>query len=173
MPRCSHYYNYKTLVRPHLEYASSVWSPIYKCDIQNIEKVQRRATRLVPALASLSYTERLQQLDLPTLSFRRLRTDLIFIYKLSHKLISLDTNTYCKKCKHNNSMLSPSLSQTTRGHNFKYQISHHQGIRNKFMTTRCLNTWNHLSHNTVNSTSVNIFKHNLAKDLSMPCKFTY
>ena len=163
---------YKSIVRPHLEYASPAWSPTLKIDINSIEKVQRRATRLVPALSSLSYNERLQELKLPTLQYRRLRTDLILIYKLTHNLTTLDTNTHCKKC-HLKNMLTPSLSSTTRGHNLKFQIQHHQGIRNSFFTTRCLSTWNNLRPNTVNAKSLNLFKNYLSNDLSMPQKYLY
>ena len=163
---------YKTLVRPHLEYASPVWRPTLKMDITSLERVQRRATRLVPELKSLSYAERLQHLKLPSLQYRHLRTDLILIYKLSHNFLSLDFNTYCTKCT-NQSMLTPSLSQNTRGHSLKYQIHHHQGLRNRFITTRCLNTWNTLHTNTVNATNITSFKTNLSKDLSMPNQYLY
>ena len=56
---------YKALVRPHLEYGNVIWSPYLKKTV-TIERVQRRATRLID-LRNLSYTERLKKLDLPTL----------------------------------------------------------------------------------------------------------
>jgi len=58
---------YKAMVRPHLEYANSVWCPYKKGDIEDIEKVQKRATMLVISLKHLPYIDRLQQLKLPTL----------------------------------------------------------------------------------------------------------
>ena len=163
---------YKSLLRPHIEYASPCWSPTLKVDIHNIEKIQRRATRLVPSISHLSYEERLRKLDLPTLQFRRLRTDLLLLYKISHNLNTLNTNTFCTLCPHNTSMLAPSLGINTRGHNYKYQIQHHRGIRNKFFTTRSIKIWNALHFNTVNSPSINTFKHNLGKDTSLPDKYT-
>ena len=162
---------YKSLVRPHVEYASTVWSPTLKMDINSLEKVQRRATKIVPQIAELSYHERLQHLKLPTLQYRRLRQDLIFIYKHSQQLIALDTKTHCKICPHNPDMLTPSLSQTTRGHPHKYQIHHHTGIRNKFLTSRALNSWNNLNKATVNSKNVNYFKNFLKSDLSLQNKY--
>ena len=73
---------FKALVRPHLEYANSVWHPTKIKDITAIENVQRRATKYLPTPKNLTYEERLQKLDLPTLQFRRLRGDLIETYKL-------------------------------------------------------------------------------------------
>ena len=163
---------YKSLLRPHIEYASPCWSPTLKVDIYNIEKIQRRATRLVPSISHLSYEERLRKLDLPTLQFRRLRTDLLLLYKISHNLNTLNTNTFCTLCPHNTSMLAPSLGINTRGHNYKYQIQHHRGIRNNFFTTRTIKIWNALHFNTVNSPSINTFKHNLGLDTALPDKFT-
>ena len=59
---------YKAIVRPHLEYINSVWSPMRKKDINTIENVQRRATKMIPSLKDLSYPERLIALKLPTLT---------------------------------------------------------------------------------------------------------
>ena len=54
---------YKALVRPHVEYANSMWSPYKKGDIEAIEKVQKRATKLVISLKKLPYKEHLLQLN--------------------------------------------------------------------------------------------------------------
>ena len=164
---------HKSLVRPQVEYASTVWSPILKTDINNLEKVQRRATKLVPELASLSYHERLQQLKLPTLQYRRLRQDLIFLFKHAKQLITLDTRTHCKVCRYNSDMLSTSLSLTSRRHPHRYQIHHHQGIRNTFLTSRALTTWNNLNPDTVTAKTVNCFKNLLNKNHSMPNKYHF
>ena len=50
---------YKTLVRPHLEYANLIWHPTKIKDITPIENVQRQATKYLPSLKDLSYEERL------------------------------------------------------------------------------------------------------------------
>ena len=55
-------YLFQALVRPNLEYAAAVWSPYTKKDIELIENVQRRATKQVPSLKQLSYTDRLKKL---------------------------------------------------------------------------------------------------------------
>ena len=76
---------YKALVRPHLEYAHAVWSPHLKKHIQAIENVQRRATKLVPEIKTLSYEQRLSHLGLATLAYRRARGDMIETYKLFNR----------------------------------------------------------------------------------------
>ena len=58
---------YKTLVRPHLDYAVQVWCPWKFKDIKKLESVQRRATRLVPQCSGLSFEDRLELLSLPLL----------------------------------------------------------------------------------------------------------
>jgi len=62
---------YKSFVRPHLEFAIQAWSPYFKRDIECLEKVQRRATKVVKGFKSLSYEDRLHKLGLTTLYDRR------------------------------------------------------------------------------------------------------
>ena len=68
---------YKSLVRPHLEYYSPVWSPHYRKDKMLLVKVQHRFTRLFDDLKELEYNERFQKLKLWTLEDRRNRADLL------------------------------------------------------------------------------------------------
>jgi len=79
---------YKSLVRPHLEYAHSVWYPYKKGDIVEIEKVQKRATKLIISLKTLHYKERLRKLKLPTLKYRRLRWDMIEVFIIINNMYS-------------------------------------------------------------------------------------
>ena len=62
---------YVTFIRPMLEFNVPVWLSALKCDIELLERVQLRATRLVPSPRSLNYGERLKALDLTTLSETR------------------------------------------------------------------------------------------------------
>ena len=72
---------YKSLVRPHIEYANSVWNPYLKKFISAIENVQKRATKLVPGIYNISYKERLKHLNFPNLSYRRYSGDMIEVFK--------------------------------------------------------------------------------------------
>ena len=75
---------YLSLVRPILDYGAKSWSPHLVRDIQALERVQRRATKLVPGLTQLPYESRCQRLGLQTLEERRVRGDMIQTFKLLH-----------------------------------------------------------------------------------------
>ena len=81
---------YKALVRPHLEYASIVWTVIYKKDCIAIENVQRRSTRLVHGVRNLNYTERMTELGLPSLQYRRKRADIVKVFKIMNGIDKSD-----------------------------------------------------------------------------------
>jgi len=154
---------YKAMVRPHLEYASCIWSPHLKKDRDKLETVQRRATRLVPNLKDHSYQERLAALRLPTLEFRRLRADMVQVYKIMHGLDHLDQDTGCPHCP-GKQMLQPSLGHQTRGHTLKLQKQEATGPRAYSFPGRVVTPWNSLSASTVLANTVNAFKAGLRRE---------
>ena len=100
---------FKSMVRPHLEYGSPIWSLLYKKDKVIIENVQRRGTRMVKSLKDLPYEARLRELGLPTLEYRRERADQIQVYKILHGIDNIETEKF----------FTISSYTQTRGHSLK------------------------------------------------------
>ena len=87
---------YKAIVRPHLEYCIQAWRPYRKKDIDKLERIQRRATKMIPELRDLSYESRLLQCGLTTLEPRRLRGDQIEMFKIVNSYEDVDNNMFFK-----------------------------------------------------------------------------
>ncbi|RNA34138.1 RNA-directed DNA polymerase from mobile element jockey, partial [Brachionus plicatilis] len=81
---------YTAFIRPHLEYATSVWNPHRRADVKIIENIRRRATKLVGRIRDRSYQDRLAILNLTTLESRRSRVDLISHYKIANGLLDVN-----------------------------------------------------------------------------------
>ncbi len=158
---------YKAIIRPHLEYASPVWSPYLKKDIQSIEKVQQRATRIVKEVHNrdgtrLSYPERLKYLGLPTLEYRRLRSDLKETYKILHGISDISPEEFFK----------PARCDYTRGHAYKLDTQRcRTKQRQQTFSHRIINCWNNLHSDIVNAPSLNSFKSRLNSLWRHPIKF--
>ena len=106
-------YNGDTFITYLYMYASCVWCPHLKKDRDLIEQVQRRATRLVPETKGLPYNSRLIGLQLPTLNYRRQRTDIIQTFKIIKKIDSVNHNYRCPQCP--SKLMLKKASGTTRG----------------------------------------------------------
>ena len=85
---------YKAIVRPHLEYCIQAWSPYLRKDIDMLEKIQRRATKLIPGLRDITYEVRLKECGLTTLETRRLRGDQIEVFKILNGYENIDSNLF-------------------------------------------------------------------------------
>ena len=107
---------YKSVVRPHLEYAVTVCTPLYKKDMVAIENVQRRATKLVKSIRHLTYEERLKILGLPSLEYRRERADVIEVFKILNKIDEIDKDKF----------FTVSTYTSTRGHPRKLLKKRHR-----------------------------------------------
>ena len=81
---------YKSIVRPHLEYACCVWAPVYKRDCIALENVHRRVTKMVPCLRNLPYCDKLKKMCLPSLEYRRQRANVIQVFKILHDYDDVD-----------------------------------------------------------------------------------
>ena len=134
-----------------MEYGNAIWGPFYKEDSKAIERVQRRATKLVPHLRSLPYEERLRQLNLPSLLHRRRRGDMILVYKILTGKMNINKNYFFQ------------LSHlSSRGHKLKIFKQHAKKFtRVHTFSNRIVNDWNKLPSSIVQAESLTTYKSKL------------
>ena len=145
---------YKTLVRPKVEYCMTVAQPVYKKDKEKIERVQHRATKLVLGMENKDYSERLAELKLPSLEYRRKWADVMQTYKIMNNIDKIDEKKFFKPCK----------EVRTRGHTMRVQKTQCKSlVRRNTFSQRVVNDWNALADAVVTSGSINQFKGRLGR----------
>ena len=138
---------FKLYVRPHMEYCVEVWNPQMQGDIQMMERVQNKMSRLIYNGRNLPHTERNKLIGVTSHQVRRLRGDLINIYKKydDEKLFSPRINERTLR-GHNKCLTMPIINNNIKKHSF---------------SVRSINLWNSLPSDIVNSSSLNVFKKNI------------
>src|SRR6266516_2966479 len=142
------------MVPSHLEFGGSVWNPNQINQIRSLKKVQIRASKIVKFCKKLSYKERLIHLKLPTLKFRRLRGDMIEVFKM--------LNGYYDESVMPN--LPKNFDTRTRGNSLKLMHIRLRLDQRKFsFCSRVVGYWNSLPDYVVKASSINMFKNSLDK----------
>ncbi|KAK4827190.1 LOW QUALITY PROTEIN: hypothetical protein QYF61_015218 [Mycteria americana] len=134
---------------PHLEYCIQLWSPQHRKDMDLLDRVQRRATKMIRGMGHLSYERRLRELRLFSLEKRRLQGDLIATFQYFRGAYKKDGDK----------LFSRASCDRTRGNGFELEESRFRlDIRKKFFTMRVVKHWNGLSREVVDAPSLETFK---------------
>ena len=124
---------YRCLVRPHLEYCVQCWCPTPRYGnwelILSIEKIQRKFTRLINDIGTLSYGARLKSLNLTTLAERRMRGDLIETFKIVRGFVNYGQSMF--------QISRSGMNLVSRGNKVSKS-------RKDFLSERVINYWNNL-----------------------------
>ena len=152
---------YKTYVRPHLEFAVPAWNPWLQKDILALEKVQRKFVKNVTGLRSVTYEERLIELNMFDLATRRVYLDLVETYKIIKGITRLNREDIFE-------LISDSQHRPTRSNDCPLNIVIKRSrldIRRNFFSARVAEQWNSLPTDLKEWNSLNMFKGNLKSHL--------
>ncbi|KFQ83104.1 hypothetical protein N335_01890, partial [Phaethon lepturus] len=148
---------YSALVRPHLELCVQLWSPQHRKDMDLLEQVQRRATKMIRGMEHLSCEDRLRELGLVSLEKRRLQGDLTAAFQFLKGAYTKDGDR----------RFSRACSDRTRGNGFKLKEgSFRLDLRRTFFTLRVGRHWHRLPRAVVDAPSLATFQIRLDMTLS-------
>jgi ribonucleases P/MRP protein subunit RPP40 len=146
-------------VRPILEYASPVWSPWLECDKKVVEGVQKRMVKMISGLYGSTYEERLVEIGLHSLEYRREKADMVQVFKMIKGIDNVDYKNWFQTYGD----LSGDNRPSTRLSNDPLNIIQQRcsgDLRKNFFSVRVVPKWNSLPTEVKNSRSVAIFKLN-------------
>ena len=152
---------FKTYIRPMIESSSEIWSPHHIGDIDKVESVQRKFTKFLPGMFNVPYRDRLERLGLDIMEIRRIRADLVLMYKMVYGLIDIDYNDYF------------SINERrSRGNSIKISVQHCRiDCRKFFFVNRTTMIWNSLDDQIVKLDNIVKFKRALLNcDFSSFCR---
>ena len=146
---------YTQYVRPHIEFSISAWSPWNLTDIEDLEKVQIRAVSMVSGLKGRTYDEKLHELGLDSLEYRRKRFDMVQVYKILNGFDKVDSSTWfttyglnptrnTRQSNYRNNLIQTSIPKTD--------------IRKHFFSQRVIQDWNSIPESIKDSRSIKSFK---------------
>ena len=147
---------YKTYVRPLMEASVQAWSPWMRRDVDLMEKVQRRATKLVAGIGSKTYEERLEILKLTTLEKRRERGDVLECFKMLNGFTDTKIADFFTFAKEQHSIDTPSACDGLLVPEKCNLVIRRQFL--VFVSSRVVKPWNDLPVEIRTASSVNSLK---------------
>jgi hypothetical protein len=144
---------YKQYVRPHLEFSTQAWSPWSVADRETLEKVQKRAVKMVSGLKGESYEDRLKELELTTLEERRHQADMQMVHKIMNGYAELDPETWFER----ETEPVHATRSVTDPLNIKFSTGRLE-VRRNFFSVRVIQSWNVIPIEIRQRTSPESFK---------------
>ena len=137
---------YKSLLRPHLKHEVQFWSPHLRRDIDKMEKIQRRGTKMTHEIRNHSNLQWIQNLDLINLAQRRLRRQLTEVFKYLNEFTTASAR----------GLFECDLNDRTRNNGAKLIVKHFTtSVAQHLHPIKITSTWNALHSVVVSSRTVN------------------
>ena len=144
---------YKQYVRCHLEFATSAWNPWTVTDTNLLESVQIRAVKMVTGLSGQTYEEKLKEIGLPSLAARRIRADMLQVFKIVNGFDKVDSNnwfTFVDQRERNTRSTADSLNLIQPGAKTE--------VRKQFFSCRVVKQWNSIPYDIKRARNPDQFK---------------
>jgi hypothetical protein len=150
---------YKQYVLPHLEFSSPAWSPWTRMDIDKLEKVQRKAVKMVSGLEGIEYEDRCAEIGLKPLETRRKLHDLVLLHGMVHERGGITIENMFERAD----LREGARTRQAAGVNNLKVPAARTDIRKNFFTVRTVSEWNNLPDELKSEANKEKFKRALRK----------